>query len=303
MRKGRRFTPTLIRNWEDKKERGQGTFSTYKPWHQVSRSDPCSIGRSHLVFCPRSKRHMHFLSDVELAVYGFALMLPGGIDIKEQYKLEIDSHENALSRYSIKKSKFNIFGTVQICEQLKIKHPTLYKGEVKEVWRFSTDFLITLKNSNNDLKLLAVAVKQLSELKKIRKCNLLRVEKNYWKNEDVDWLLITEENYNSAVRDTVIRVLPYVTHAIQIDIELKFKCAALSSSFHKKSLKDGLSIINREFNVDINYALLIFWQTVWAGLIPLDLTISRYVSDTVNLISVEQFWEQNPIFSRRTTCL
>ena len=151
--------------------------------------------------------------------------------------------------------------------------------------------------------MLAVAVKQLNELKNIRKCNLLRVEKNYWKNEDADWLLITEENYNSAVRDTVIRVLPYVTHAIQIDIELKFKCAALSSGFHKKSLKNALSIINQELNVDISYASIIFWQTVWAGLIPLDLTISRYISDKINLISFEQFWEQNPIFSRRTTCL
>ena len=304
MRKSRKFTPSLIKNWEEKVNRGQGIHSNYIPWHQASRSDPGSRGRSHLEFCPRSMRHKHFLSDGEYVIYGFALMIKNAIDIREQYKLEIKPHENALSRYSIKSSKFISIGTIGICNQLGIKHPVVQKNDIKEYWRFSTDILITIKYPDRDYKLLAVSVKESPELENPRKCSLLNVEKIYWETEGADWILVTEKSYCKEVGSTVIRCLPWVVHPTQIDQKTKLKCASLAKLINKKTLKNAILIIEAELKVTKEIATLIFWQTIWSGLLPIDLSISRYISDTIDVIPIEDFLQQNPLYAvGRMKCL
>ena len=76
MRKGNKFTPQVLRKWVEGNKRGEGVLNEYRPWHQVTRSDPPSKGRSHLTFCPKLKRMRHQLSDGEQKILGFSLMLP-----------------------------------------------------------------------------------------------------------------------------------------------------------------------------------------------------------------------------------
>lgn len=303
MRKGKRFTPRLIKKWEEKLDRGEGVLESYIPWHQITRSDPSSRGRSHLLYCGKTKNNRHLLSDNENAVYGFTLMLNNAVDIREQYKLEIEPHMNALSRYSVSSSKYILVGTIIICQQLGIKHPILKNSGESEYWRFSTDILITVKTEENTFKLLAISIKDSAELTSKRTCNLLRVEKSYWEYEKADWLLITEKCYSRHVRDTIIRVMPWVNHPKQIDSSIKLRCTELCNSFHGKTVKYATSLIAEKLNVNLDEAILIFWQSVWSGLIPIDLSISRFVSDKITMISIAQFWSQNPIVARRSACL
>ena len=123
MRKGKRFTPKLLDKWEYEQGRGTGTFSDYIPWHQVTRSDPSSKGRSHLAFSPSTNRLHHHLSDGEQLMFGFAKMVPGVWDIREQFKLETSGHHNALHQYSTEYSQFIEQGTKEIAAELGIKCP------------------------------------------------------------------------------------------------------------------------------------------------------------------------------------
>lgn len=82
MRKGQHFTPKRLRKWIEE-GRGTGSGEAYQPWHQVTRADPGSRGRSHLINSKQGRLH-HFLSDLEFIAFSFATMLPGVVDIQER---------------------------------------------------------------------------------------------------------------------------------------------------------------------------------------------------------------------------
>jgi hypothetical protein len=73
MRTTKRFTPKVIARFE-RQHRGEGTYADYIPWHRVSRGDPASSGRSHLLMWRDRLREL--LSDGELVEQLFATMLP-----------------------------------------------------------------------------------------------------------------------------------------------------------------------------------------------------------------------------------
>lgn len=94
MRKTKRFTPKLIEKYH-KLGRGTGTFEEYIPFHRVGRSDPSSIGISHLTNWNNRQREL--LSEGENDSLLFALMLPNLIDIREQIPLSYESSFHELS--------------------------------------------------------------------------------------------------------------------------------------------------------------------------------------------------------------
>jgi hypothetical protein len=303
MRKGKRFTPELLNKWEMEQARGRGTFGNYQPWHQNTRSDPASRGRAHLVNCSLTSRLHHLLSDGELLMFGFALMVPNLIDIREQFMLSLASHYSALSEYSIYEEAFLNQGTIDICDELGIQHPKVGKGEKRDYWRLSTDFLLTLKNSNNQYSLIAAAYKSLEDLNSARKRALLRIEQKYWEAENVIWLLISPHQYSKAVAATVKSVLWWVLGPHQSTKAEKEECAAIVKAHQGKSLREVLLAITMQLECDLSHTNTIFYQTIWAGMLPVDLSRSRLITDPVQLLSIEDFWRQNPIVSRRSVCL
>ena len=44
----------------------------------------------------------------------------------------------------------------------------------------------------------------------------------------------------------------------------------------------------------------VFWQSIWSGALPIDLTWASRVSDPVKILEPDAFWEQNPIVSGRS---
>src|SRR5687768_17430801 len=96
MRTTKRFTPKVIARF-DRQARGQGTYESYAPWHQVTRGDPASSGRSHLLNWRGRLRH--YLSDGELGAHLFASMLPDLDDCLEQYPLTTEDAPHALAAY------------------------------------------------------------------------------------------------------------------------------------------------------------------------------------------------------------
>jgi hypothetical protein len=303
MRKGKRFTPALLDKWEFMEARGTGVYGDYQPWHQVTRADPSSRGRSHLTYCPKTHRLRHHLSDGEQLMFAFAWMTPHVIDIREQFKLETSGHQNALSQYSTQCAAYMHQGTKEIADEMHIKAPLARNGKQTGVWRLTTDFLITTKRSERDPHLIAVAYKPITDLLSPRKRDLLRIEQRYWQNEGATWLLITPGQFSASVALTVKTVIPWVLNPEQASDALKLKCADVAKMHTGKPLQYVLQIVSGALNIDLHNASVAFYQAVWAGMLPLDLSRSRFISDPLRLLSVDDFWRQNPIVSKRSACL
>lgn len=295
MRKTKRFTPNLIEKYH-KLGRGTGTFEEYVPFHRVGRSDPSSIGISHLTNWNNRQREL--LSEGENDSLLFALMLPNLIDIREQIPLSYESSFHELKDYTTHTSNEYFPGTEQICNELGIKHPRINGNERSIPWTMTTDILLTLIHPNNKHYLLAISRKPQYFNLEGRKKKLLEIEKLYWEKRGVKWLLITPQIYEHSVALTLRRSYQCVINSkLDIDELLKYKQILIELSGNPlflvlNTLKDSLG--------DMNLAQRVFWQNVWSGNVPMDLRRGWRPHDPYEIISSQEFWKLNPILSGRS---
>jgi len=92
MRKGKRFTPALLRAFE-KLGRGEGERDSYRGWHQVTRRDPPSRGTSGWLQVPSEDRMADHLSLGEEIGQGCARMAPRFSSGRENLPLSLHPHE------------------------------------------------------------------------------------------------------------------------------------------------------------------------------------------------------------------
>lgn len=137
MRTQRRFTPALLRRWHDML-RGAGTFDTYTAWHQITRGDPSSRGRSTIEFWPGSAALVDLLSNREQVVFFFCTMLSDAWEIRAQFPLAQNPSQHELAAYSHKYLHLTLPGTVQIAAELGIKHSVVRQGDDEELWVLTT---------------------------------------------------------------------------------------------------------------------------------------------------------------------
>lgn len=125
---------------------------------------------------------MHFLSRVESDLYYLLKWDQRTDDIREQYPLDL--HD-----------------TLKICAREGIRHP-MRDGEPTP---FTTDIVVTLRDGSET----AYACKyQLAGLTNREKEKLL-IEKMYWAERGVRWMLITHDMLNTNMSDNVRRCLEY----------------------------------------------------------------------------------------------
>jgi hypothetical protein len=127
MRTTKRFTPAVLARFE-RQGRGTGTYEDYSAWHQVTRGDPASRGRSHLLNW--KGRLIHLLSDGELGEQLFATMLRDLDDSLEQHKLTLDDSPHPLLAYGAPVSDELFPGTLRLAEELGIRHPKVYATRI-----------------------------------------------------------------------------------------------------------------------------------------------------------------------------
>lgn len=298
MRKGQRFTPVRLRRWQES-GRGTGALGDYQPWHQVTRADPSSRGRSHLVNGHYDRLH-HLLSDAELEAFGFATMLPALDDLREQFRLPT---EDGIAQDEIRHQPISAGwseGTLSIARCLGFKHPVLRKGDDSEPWVMTTDLVLRLMMPNGAPELLAVSVKLSSELANARTLELLAIEREYWRRRGAQWLLLTEQLYEKSAGHAIRAGLLWSLgqpRATQRHLEL---CAGLKSELAGRTLQQALDCIQERIGVDHGTAQSILWQSVWRGGTPIDLTKPIRAAFTLEMLTPASFWQQNPIAARRT---
>jgi len=301
MRKGQRFTPQRLRGWQER-GRGLGSLQDYEPWHQVTRSDPGSRGRSHLINGRFNRLH-HLLSDRELVAFGFATMLPALCDLREQYPLPTEDQPADDSTSLSPACATWVQGTQSIAAELKIKHPVVRQGMDVATWVMTTDLLLSLVLPNGRRELLAVSVKGTDELESDRKLQLLRLEREYWRRRGVEWLLLTQSLYDELAALAIRAGLVWSLGQPPVEATQLAACARIAPSFQGLDLNSSLLRIESKLGVDRPLAQAVFWQSVWRGETPIDLAKAIRPSLSLDLLPAPEFWKQNPLAARRSAWL
>lgn len=277
----------------EKQNRGTGINDKYIPYHMVTRSDPSSTGRSGRYNF--KGRLLHLLSSTEYVPTLFATMHTDLFDLREQFPLK---HNNSIHEENDYTNGYGQLypGTLEIAEKLNIKHPIIRGKGTFEYWKLTTDILITLK-VENELKFIAVSCKKKYP-KSERKIDLLRIEKEYWETRNVQWLLITpelyERTYYNLLRAHKPRFIPYLfdPELLTLIINRISETPCSYSSLYKHLKAQGF-----ESSLIINT----FWIGFWFGEIPMDVKVVFDPLKQIKLINKEDFLNNNPIYSGRTS--
>lgn len=300
MRTQKRFTPAVLDRYT-REGRGTGTLKNYLPWHRVSRADPSSLGRSHLIIWRQRQREL--LSDGEWTALNFATMLPNVVDLAEQFPLAQEDSKFELSRWDIRVGERLYPGTVSLARALGIKHPQVMEREEKRLWTATTDLLLVLRTSNGRLELLAISCKpgSIKDLSP-RALQLQNLERSYWSARNVPWLLITSEEFEQSVGLTLRRIAPWGldSPANHLDVAVAVKMAR---AMYLYSVTDVLHQLARTLvgsDTDLSAAQSALWQAVWNGHLPIDLRRGWRPHVPLSLISPQAFYALNPIAMRRS---
>lgn len=174
-----------------KEGRGSGELENYKPW--LTNQDFASSGRTHRPKSWKTQRMMQLFSDLEHS-YMFVLDWAENVfDIREQFPLNREQ-------------------TIKIAETKEIKHSMDRDSGTPIV--MTTDFLITLKGGN-DFSYLAKSIKPAGELNDKRVIEKLEIERNYWKNNGVEWGIVTEKD----IPTTLWKNIEYIHESYYVDQE------------------------------------------------------------------------------------
>lgn len=295
MRTTKRFTPKVLERFV-REGRGTGTHENYIPWHRVSRGDPSSLGRSHLMIWRNRLREL--LSDGELEAQLFATMVPNLDDAVEQCKLDTDEAPHLLANYG-NGNPWKLFpGTLEIAAQLGMKHPMVRSGQSVRPWVASSDLVLIFKNTYGQRKALAIAFKPAGWDKRRRTIELLNLEHQYWAAREVPWLLITPELYDRRVALTLRRVAPWALGEStsfedrQVTTNVALQMAGVSVT----------SVLDRAAGIlgSLETAQRTLWQAVWCGELPIDLRRGWRPQSPLKFISDSEFIDLNPIAVRRS---
>lgn len=130
------------------------------------------------------RRQIHLMSDLEKKLY---YMLRGNekvLDIFEQYPL-------------LPQDK-----TEEICHLYSIKHPQDPKTKKNIV--MTTDFVCIVKDQTDKRQWVACAVKPESQLNDGRVSEKLFIEKQFWKDKNIRWGILTENQVDNVYVNNVI---------------------------------------------------------------------------------------------------
>ena len=295
MRKTKRFTPTVIARFL-REGRGNGTHEDYIPWHRVSRGDPSSRGRSHLLLWRSRLREL--LSDGELGAQLFATMLPDLDDSLEQFLLSIEDSAHPIAAYGENCGSAVFPGTERLASELGIRHPRVTGNGSSAKWRATTDLLLVFKQAGLPRSMLAVAFKPIDWGGKARERELLRLEREYWVRRQVPWLLVTPTLYDQRTVLTLRRVSCWglAEDVAAADVALAAQIAEAQVS---SSLTQVLHQIAERVGT-LEVAQRALWRSVWSGRLRVDLRMGWRPHAPLRHISLKAFTALNPIASRRT---
>ena len=153
-----------------KEGRGIGHGKDYKPWLTIH--DVPSLGRVSRIFCFKTDREHHFLSDLEAGLFRILNWSGEVTDVREQFPLDRDV-------------------TRMLAQKMGVVHPRDPKSRVDIV--MTTDLLADVRVGGRP-RTIAYSVKLSSALADQRTLEKLELERRYWAREQIPWHLVTERD-------------------------------------------------------------------------------------------------------------
>lgn len=204
--------------------RGSGKGSDYKPWLTVR--DLASQGRSHRIFGHKTQRTHHLLSDLELAVFLLLEWSMDTEDIREQFPLRLDD-------------------TKTLAKEAGIHHPSL--NGVLQI--MTSDFLVNTRHSSPTK--FALQAKYTDALKDPRTIEKLEIERRYWQQKGIPWMLVTE----CEIPKLVIQNLKWLYPAQRMEMDDALIILRARFYDHHFQAHPELTIIDVGKQLDVAYEL------------------------------------------------
>lgn len=234
--------------------RGTGTGKQYKPWLTVS--DVPSLGRVHRVFCPKTGREHHLLSDNEYYAFLLQWWDDDIIDIREQYPL-LDRRE-----------------TLEIAARCGVRHPV--DPASGALWVMTTDLLVTIRTTHG-IETVAHAVKQAEELRNERTLEKLEIERRYWERHEVRWSILTDRQVKNTFTQNLAWILdssdfhPQTPARTEIDIAVQYELAEEQRVQPYAPIRLVCRSVDQKLNCKPGTALAVLRRQLGTKLVRVDL--------------------------------
>jgi hypothetical protein len=254
--RGRRFASTQDIERHIANGFGAGAGAEYVPWLRVQ--DVPSMGRSWKIQGVKIDRIHHLLSDLERAYFLLCEFSEDVVDIREQYPLlPLDS-------------------TQAIARAIGVRYPRYKTTSVPLV--MTTDFLLTVKQSNGDLKSVARTIKYQQDLEGkgcARTLEKLEVERRFWMSQGVDWSIVTEELFTPDLILNLVYLRKYAKlprALMDVSLHLEFIEILESIRVCPWSTSESLRKIGHRLSIPYSEARDIFFNLIWRKIIRVDLS-------------------------------
>lgn len=246
-----------------KEGRGQGAGKEYIPWVKIT--DIGSEGRSHRIFCHKTRRVHHLLSDLEKYVFLTLYWSTNVTDIREQFPLQRNE-------------------TQEIAKECGIKHPSIHGIDMV----MSSDFLVDTNMASRPQ--FAIQVKSSADLENPRTIEKLEIERRYWARKDVPWLLVTEKEIETVVKNNIEWLIPEISTDLIDDESLTMLDVFASQFSQHRGLKlvDICKKIDSAYQHEIGQALQDARKLMANGFMTFDIRIERHKLKT-NDISIPHY--------------
>lgn len=205
---GMRVTEDRILQWLDE-GRGQGHYSEFLAWIQITRRDSPSGGNLQDRYIPQFNRHFALLSANELCFARFILWL-GVDDLREGFPCWTVPHAHPLylnPHYLPSQLPWSK-GSIHCAETLHIRHPCFPRTKIPYIP--TVDLLATLRTQQS-VRAVAFAIKPdeadvpLSEYDLVK----LAITKEYCRQLEIPWLLVSSSMIPATLSSNLEVLLNY----------------------------------------------------------------------------------------------
>ena len=235
---------------------GAGAGAEYVPWLRVQ--DVPSMGRSWKIQGVKIDRIHHLLSDLERAYFLLCEFSEDVVDIREQYPL------------------LPVESTQAIARAIGVRYPKYKTTSVPMV--MTTDFLLSVKQPNGDVKSVARTIKYAKDLQGkgcARTLEKLEVERRFWVSQGVDWSIVTEELFTPdlILNLVFLRKFAKLPRAL-MDVPLHLQFIEIHESIKgcPWSTSESLRKIGHRLSIPYTDARDIFFNLIWRKTIRIELS-------------------------------
>ncbi len=240
----------------------------YKPWNTIRQSH--TYGQGQEILNRFNDRTIHLYSRGERQLFVLLEAMPNVIDIKEQFPLPLNE-------------------TLDLASELNIKHPGAYKERFENdgivpAKTMTSDLVVTFRLPNDEEKVVVYSFKYQQSLDYLanprtakRTWDKLKLEREYWQREEIEWVLMTEQCYSPIYIYNLEYLRECFEYAELLDVSEDFYQLFIKTfrqyedKYAVYTLRNILEKVSDELSMDLFHAQAIFQKAAYFKDLKIDL--------------------------------